>query len=144
MSTPRPTGIELHTRSRELELRYPDGESYRLPCEYLRVFSPSAEVQGHGPGQEVLQTGKLNVAITDIMPVGNYALGVTWRDQHNSIFAFDALRALCPCPTCSAARKPSKTSIGVPPGFLSDFTMMGGTAPMSTAFDTRPGWARAT
>ena len=72
--TQRPVSIELHRRSRELELGYADGSHYRLSCEYLRVHSPSAEVQGHGPGQEVLQTGKLKVGISDIRPVGNYAL----------------------------------------------------------------------
>ena len=61
-----PSGIQLHTRSRELELDYGNDESYRLSCEYLRVYSPSAEVRGHGPGQEVLQSGKQHVAITAI------------------------------------------------------------------------------
>ena len=69
-----PTEIKLHSRSRELELSYPNGEQYRLSCEYLRVFSPSAEVRGHGPGQEVLQTGKQAVGISAIRPVGANAL----------------------------------------------------------------------
>jgi DUF971 family protein len=68
-----PTHIELHRQSRTLELRYADGGHWTLSCEYLRVYSPSAEVRGHGKGRERLQTGKINVAITDIKPVGNYA-----------------------------------------------------------------------
>ncbi|MFV8819070.1 gamma-butyrobetaine hydroxylase-like domain-containing protein [Haliea sp. E17] len=92
----RPTGIELHKRSRELELRYADGNSYRLPCEYLRVYSPSAEVQGHGPGQEVLQVGKLNVGISNIKPVGNYALQLFFDDGHDSgLYSWDFLHQLC-------------------------------------------------
>ena len=83
---PRPTGIALHTKSRHLELKYSDGESYSLSCEYLRVHSPSAEVRGHGPGQEVLQTGKLNVSITAIKPVGNYALQLVFDDDHDTGF----------------------------------------------------------
>ena len=92
----RPSGIQLHTRSRELELQYPGGESYRLSCEYLRVFSPSAEVRGHGPGQEVLQSGKINVAITAIKPVGNYALQLVFDDGHDSgLYSWDYLYQLC-------------------------------------------------
>ena len=90
-----PTAINLHQKSRELELGYPDG-SYRLPCEYLRVYSPSAEVKGHGPGQEVLQVGKIKVGITDIKPVGNYALQLIFDDGHDSgIFSWNYLRELC-------------------------------------------------
>ena len=92
----RPTGIQLHTRSRELELSYARGESFRLSCEYLRVYSPSAEVKGHGPGQEVLQTGKLNVAITAIRPVGNYALQLVFDDGHDTgLYSWDYLYQLC-------------------------------------------------
>jgi DUF971 family protein len=80
----RPTGIQLHTRSRELELTYAGGDRFHLGCEYLRVYSPSAEVKGHGPGQEVLQTGKLNVAITAIRPIGNYALQLVFDDGHDT------------------------------------------------------------
>lgn len=91
-----PVGIELHTRSGELELRYSNGESYALSCEYLRVYSPSAEVRGHGPGQETLQTGKQNVAITAIRPVGNYALQLEFSDDHNTgIYSWDYLYQLC-------------------------------------------------
>ena len=90
-----PTGIQLHKRSRELELTYPDGASYRLSCEYLRVYSPSAEVRGHGPGQEVLQTGKLNVGISAINPVGNYALQLVFDDGHDTgLYAWDYLYQL--------------------------------------------------
>ena len=92
----RPTAINLHRKSRELELSYADGESYRLPCEYLRVYSPSAEVRGHGQGQEVLQTGKLNVGISDIKPVGHYALQLVFDDGHDTgLYAWDYLYDLC-------------------------------------------------
>ena len=92
----RPSGIQLHTRSRELELDYPGGENFRLSCEYLRVFSPSAEVRGHGPGQEVLQSGKLKVAITAIKPVGNYALQLVFDDGHDTgLYSWDYLYDLC-------------------------------------------------
>ena len=92
----RPTAINLHRKSRELELSYADGESYRLPCEYLRVYSPSAEVRGHGPGQEVLQTGKLRVGISDIKPVGHYALQLVFDDGHDTgLYAWDYLYDLC-------------------------------------------------
>jgi DUF971 family protein len=91
-----PSGIKLHTRSRELELNYPGGDSYRLSCEYLRVYSPSAEVRGHGAGQETLQTGKLKVAISEIKPVGNYALQLVFDDGHDTgIYAWDYLYHLC-------------------------------------------------
>jgi DUF971 family protein len=91
-----PTGIQLHTRSRELELDYGDNEAYRLSCEYLRVYSPSAEVRGHGPGQEVLQTGKQHVAITAIKPVGNYALQLVFDDGHDTgLYSWDYLYQLC-------------------------------------------------
>ena len=91
-----PSGIKLHTRSRELELNYPGGDSYRLSCAYLRVYSPSAEVRGHGAGQETLQTGKLKVAISEIKPVGNYALQLVFDDGHDTgIYAWDYLYHLC-------------------------------------------------
>lgn len=95
MTSITPTGIELHQKSRELELIYADGERVRLSCELLRVLSPSAEVRGHGKGQEVLQTGKINVAITDIKPVGNYAIQLRFSDGHDSgIFSWSYLREL--------------------------------------------------
>ena len=91
-----PTGVTLHRRSGELEISYAGGECYRLSCEYLRVFSPSAEVRGHGPGQAVLQTGKRGVGITAIKPVGNYALQLVFDDGHDTgLYAWDYLHALC-------------------------------------------------
>ena len=90
-----PQSIKLHTRSRELELVYADGLRFALPCEYLRVFSPSAEVRGHGPGQEVLQVGKINVTIREIKPVGNYALQLVFDDGHDTgIYSWDYLHQL--------------------------------------------------
>jgi DUF971 family protein len=92
----RPLSIALHRKSRELELEYPDDKSYSLSCEYLRVFSPSAEVMGHGPGQEVLQTGKMRVGITDIKPVGNYALQLVFDDGHDTgLYSWSYLYQLC-------------------------------------------------
>lgn len=92
----RPVGIQLHARSRQLELEYEGGENYTLSCEYLRVYSPSAEVGGHGPGQEVLQTGKMNVGITAIKPVGNYALQLVFDDGHDTgLYAWPYLYQLC-------------------------------------------------
>lgn len=91
-----PSGVRLHSRSRDLELNYSSGESYRLSCEYLRVYSPSAEVRGHGPGQETLQAGKLKVAISEIKPVGNYALQLIFDDGHDTgIYSWDYLYHLC-------------------------------------------------
>jgi DUF971 family protein len=92
----QPSGIALHTRSRQLELSYAGEPPYSLSCEYLRVYSPSAEVKGHGPGQEVLQTGKMNVAITAIKPVGNYALQLVFDDGHDTgLYSWVYLRDLC-------------------------------------------------
>jgi len=90
-----PSAIELHQRSKTLELHYGD-ERYLLSCEFLRVLSPSAEVRGHGPGQEVLQVGKINVGIDAIVGVGNYAVQPTFSDGHDSgIFSWSYLRELC-------------------------------------------------
>lgn len=80
----RPSEIRLHQQTRVLELVYEDGRRFRLPCEYLRVFSPSAEVRGHGPGQEVLQVGKEDVNIVGIEPVGNYAVKLVFSDGHDT------------------------------------------------------------
>lgn len=92
---PVPQNIELHQRSRMLELIYSDSERYPLSCEFLRVYSPSAEVRGHGPGQEVLQTGKINVTINNIKPMGNYALQLIFSDGHDSgIYSWDYLYEL--------------------------------------------------
>ena len=93
--TPRPTEITLHRQSRVLEIAFDDGVRYELPCEYLRVFSPSAEVRGHGPGQEVLQTGKRDVGIGEVEPVGVYALKLGFTDGHDTgIFSWEYLREL--------------------------------------------------
>jgi DUF971 family protein len=90
-----PTDIRLHKRTALLELTYADGGSFSLPAEFLRVYSPSAEVRGHGQGQEVLQTGKLNVKISRIEPIGNYAVRLHFDDDHNTgIFSWDYLREL--------------------------------------------------
>ena len=83
-STTRPTEIKLHQRSRVLELHFDDGLECNLTCEYLRVFSPSAEVRGHGPGQEKLQVGKEDVGIDQITPSGNYAIKIMFDDGHDS------------------------------------------------------------
>ncbi|MDO6459281.1 DUF971 domain-containing protein [Granulosicoccaceae sp. 1_MG-2023] len=92
---PVPTDICLHRQSRLLELTFDDGFRCQLPCEYLRVYSPSAEVRGHGPGQEVLQTGKEDVAIDDIKPVGNYAVKLVFDDGHDSgLYDWDYLYSL--------------------------------------------------
>ncbi len=91
-----PTAIHLHKRSQSLELEYEGGERYRLSSEYLRVYSPSAEVRGHGPGQEVLQTGKQHVAITAVRPVGHYAVQLVFDDGHDTgLYAWDYLYQLC-------------------------------------------------
>ena len=83
-NTPTPQSLTVHGASRVLEVSYSDGKTFRIPFELLRVYSPSAEVQGHGPGQEVLQTGKRDVAITAIEPVGNYAIKPFFSDGHES------------------------------------------------------------
>ena len=89
---PSPTALTLHQKSRELEICFDDGVASRLPCEYLRVHSPSAEVRGHGPGQEVLQVGKRGVNITAIEPVGHYAVKLVFDDGHDSgLFDWDLL-----------------------------------------------------
>lgn len=83
-TTPLPTEIKLHTQSKRLEITFDDGARFELPCEYLRVYSPSAEVRGHGVGNEVLQVGKRQVAITALEPVGHYALKIVFDDGHDS------------------------------------------------------------
>ena len=95
MSERVPTGITLHQKSRVLEIAFSDGRSFRLPFEYLRVYSPSAEVRGHGPGQEVLQVGKRAVEIRSLEPVGSYAVQPQFSDGHNTgIYAWDYLYEL--------------------------------------------------
>ena len=92
---PRPTNISLHQKSKVLELEYDDGSSFQLPCEYLRVYSPSAEVTGHGPGQEVLQVAKEDVNITAIEPQGNYAVKLVFDDRHDTgLYTWDYLYEL--------------------------------------------------
>lgn len=88
----RPVDIKLHQKSHLLEIAFADGKRFELPCEYLRVHSPSAEVQGHGPGQEILQVGKENVNIEGIEPVGNYAIALLFDDGHDSgIYSWETL-----------------------------------------------------
>ena len=94
-NTPRPTEIKRHQKSRLLEIAFDDGSRFSLPCEYLRVFSPSAEVRGHGPGQEVLQVGKRDVEIKEIEPVGNYAVKLVFSDGHDTgLYSWDYLHEL--------------------------------------------------
>ena len=93
--TPAVTALTLHQASRVLEIGFADGNAFRLPFELLRVYSPSAEVQGHGPGQEVLQTGKRDVTITALASIGNYAIQPQFSDGHESgIFSWDLLYEL--------------------------------------------------
>ena len=93
--TPTPTQIVVHTQSRILELAFSDGASFRLPFEFLRVLSPSAEVRGHGPGQEVLQVGKREVGIDAVEPVGHYAIQPRFSDGHaTGIYSWDYLHWL--------------------------------------------------
>lgn len=95
-ASPDLQALHLHKQSAELELSYADNNSYRLSCEFLRVFSPSAEVMGHGRGQEVLQTGKKYVNIEAIEPVGNYAVQIRFNDGHDTgIFSWVYLYELC-------------------------------------------------
>jgi len=89
------TEIKLHQLSHILEVSFDNGETFKLPCEYLRVYTPSAEALGHAPGQEILQTGKENVNITQIKPIGNYGISPTFSDGHNSgIYSWDMLYKL--------------------------------------------------
>jgi DUF971 family protein len=90
--TPTPVAMTLHGRSRVLEISFSDGAAFRIPFELMRIYSPSAEVQGHGPGQEVLQTGKRDVELQQLQPVGNYAVQPTFSDGHDTgIFSWDYL-----------------------------------------------------
>ena len=94
-TTPVPTEIKLHQTSRVLEIAYSDGRAFKLPYEFLRVYSPSAEVRGHGPGQETLQVGKRDVTIAAVEPVGHYAIQPRFSDGHESgIFSWDYLYEL--------------------------------------------------
>jgi len=92
MSNVKPTEINFHQKSHILEITFDDGNTFELPSEYLRVYSPSAEVQGHGPGQEVLQVGKQDINITKIEPVGHYAIQLFFDDNHDTgIYSWDTL-----------------------------------------------------
>jgi DUF971 family protein len=89
------TEIKLHQQSRLLEITFSDDVCYKLPFEYLRVYSPSADVSGHGPGQEVLQIGKKNVGVTELVPVGSYALQINFDDGHGTgLFTWEYLYKL--------------------------------------------------
>lgn len=91
-SAPAPSAITLHQKSGLLEIEFTDGKRFELPCEFLRVYSPSAEVRGHRPGDEVLQTGKRDVKIVAVEPVGNYAVQLAFSDGHNTgIYSWDLL-----------------------------------------------------
>ena len=91
-TTPQPTEIKLHQASRVLEIAFANGRHFRLPYEFLRVHSPSAEVRGHGPGQETLQTGKRDVTIASVEPVGHYAVRPTFSDGHDTgIYSWEYL-----------------------------------------------------
>ena len=95
MNAPRPTDIILHQASHVLEVAFDDGVRFRLPCEYLRVESPSAEVQGHGPGQKVLVAGKRHVNVKAIEPVGHYGVLLRFDDGHDTgIYSWSTLYAL--------------------------------------------------
>jgi DUF971 family protein len=89
---PTPTDITVHSQSRVLEVAFSDGAHFRIPFELMRIYSPSAEVQGHGPGQEVLQTGKREVDLVGLEPIGNYAVQPTFSDGHDTgLFSWDYL-----------------------------------------------------
>ena len=93
--SPTPENITVHSQSRVLEISFSDGASFRIPFELLRVYAPSAEVQGHGPGQETVQTGKRQVDLVAIEPVGNYAVQPTFSDGHNTgLYSWDYLYLL--------------------------------------------------
>jgi DUF971 family protein len=95
VDTPTPTALTVHEQSRVLEVSFSDGATYRIPFELMRVYSPSAEVQGHGPGQEVLQTGKRDVTVVGIAPIGNYGVQPTFSDGHDTgIYSWDYLHFL--------------------------------------------------
>jgi DUF971 family protein len=91
-NSPKPTSIVVHQQSRVLEVGFDDGRVFRIPFELMRIYSPSAEVQGHGPGQEVLQTGKRDVGLSALEPVGNYAVQPSFTDGHDTgLFTWDYL-----------------------------------------------------
>ncbi|HAL40773.1 MAG TPA: hypothetical protein DCP03_22830 [Polaromonas sp.] len=93
--SPTPTLLTVHSQSRVLEIAFSDGAEFKIPFELMRIYSPSAEVQGHGPGQEVLQTGKREVNVVELEPIGNYAVKPVFSDGHESgIFSWDYLYAM--------------------------------------------------
>ena len=92
---PTPTLLTVHSQSRILEIAFSDGAEFRIPFELMRIYSPSAEVQGHGPGQEILQTGKREVTVVELESIGNYAVKPVFSDGHESgIFSWDYLYAM--------------------------------------------------
>ena len=93
--SPTPTALTVHSQSRVLEIAFSDGAEFRIPFELMRIYSPSAEVQGHGPGQEILQTGKREVNVVELEPIGNYAVKPVFSDGHDTgIFSWDYLYLL--------------------------------------------------
>ena len=91
-TSPTPQDLTVHNQSKVLEISFSDGNTFRIPFELMRVYSPSAEVQGHGPGQEVLQTGKREVGVVELEPIGNYAVKPVFSDGHDTgIFSWDYL-----------------------------------------------------
>jgi len=93
--SPTPTALTVHSQSRVLEIAFSDGTAFKIPFELMRIYSPSAEVQGHGPGQEILQTGKREVNIVELEPIGNYAVKPVFSDGHESgLFTWDYLYRL--------------------------------------------------
>ena len=93
---PTPEALTLHGQSRALEISFSDGQTFRIPFELMRVYSPSAEVQGHGPGQETLQLNKQNVEIEKLNPMGNYAISIHFSDGHTTgIYSWSYLHHLC-------------------------------------------------
>lgn len=93
--SPTPTALTVHSQSRVLEIAFSDGQQFKIPFELMRVYSPSAEVQGHGPGQEILQTGKRLVNVLELESIGNYAVKPVFSDGHDTgIFSWDYLHFL--------------------------------------------------
>ena len=115
---PQPVEIKVRTESRVLDVRFDDGSHYELPFEYLRVFSPSAEVKGHGGGEGTLQTGKERVRITAVEPIGNYAVRLIFDDGHNTgLYSWDLLHELGRDAAMNWARYLKRcTAAGVPRG----------------------------
>jgi DUF971 family protein len=112
--SPTPTALTVHSQSRVLEIAFSDGAEFRIPFELMRIYSPSAEVQGHGPGQEILQTGKREVNVVELEPIGNYAVKPVFSDGHQSgIFSWDYLyhlgaeQAASGTTTSGACRRPA-------------------------------------